>query len=135
MDKSRRQLLSSAGGGALALALASCGGGGYSSPAPSPMISPPPAPTPPPPPGALTCGAVSISANHGHALAIPAADLDSTTNKTYSIRGAADHDHLITLTPAQLASMKSMNAVVVQSTIDTSALYGTHLHDVTTNCG
>jgi hypothetical protein len=124
MDKARRKLLfASAGGGALAAVLAACGGGGYSS-----MPAPPP---PPPPPGTLSCGATAISDNHGHVLTIPAADVNSTVAKTYSIMGAATHDHTVTLTPAQLAMIKVMSAVVVTSTIGGSP---SHSHDVTVNC-
>jgi len=93
MDKTRRQLLfASAGGSALAAVLAACGGGGggYSGTTPAP-------PPPPPPPGTLSCGATAISANHMHALTIPAADVDSTVAKTYSIMGTATHDHTVTL--------------------------------------
>ena len=127
MDKARRKLLfASAGSGALAAVLAACGGGGYSG-----MATPAP---PPPPPGTLTCGATLISANHGHSLTIPAADVDSTVSKTYSIMGTADHDHTITLTPAQLAMIKVMSAIVVTSTIGGSMNFPSHTHSVTVNC-
>jgi len=125
MDKTRRKLLfASAGGTALAVALASCGGGGggsYSSPAP--------APTPPPPPGTLSCRDTLIVGNHGHSVMIPAADLDSTVNMTYNIQGTADHNHTITLTPAQLQDIKAMTAESVMSSTTLS-----HSHEVTVNC-
>jgi hypothetical protein len=125
MDKFRRRLLfASAGAGTLAAVLAGCGGGGgYSG-----TMTPAP---PPPAPGMLSCGATAISGNHGHSLTIPAADVDSMVSKTYSIAGTAGHDHTITLTPAQLAQIKLMNAVTVTSTIGGSP---SHTHDVTVNC-
>jgi hypothetical protein len=73
---------------------------------------------------------VAISGNHGHTLVVPAADLDSTTNKTYSILGTADHNHTVVLTPAQLQLIKAQSAVVVISSTNQS-----HSHDVTVNCG
>jgi hypothetical protein len=125
MDTTRRRLLfASAGSGALAALLASCGGGSdYSSPAP-----PPPAP---PPPGTLACGSTVITDNHGHVLTIAAADLDSMVDKTYSIEGVSGHVHNITLTPAQLATIKAKTAVVVMSTVGGSPA---HTHNVTVNC-
>ena len=125
MDKTRRKLLfASAGGTALAVALASCGGGGgggYSGPAP--------APTPPPPPGTLSCHDTLITGNHGHAVTIPTADLDSMVDMTYNIQGTADHNHTITLTPAQLQMIKAMTATSMMSSTNLS-----HNHDVTVNC-
>lgn len=125
MDKFRRRLLfASAGAGTLATVLAGCGGGGGYSP---PMAVPPP----PPPPGTLSCGATAISANHGHTLTIPAADVNSMVSITYNIQGLADHNHQITLTPAQLAQIKVMTAVTITSTLGGSP---SHTHDVTVNC-
>jgi hypothetical protein len=125
MDKLRRRLLfASAGAGTLATVLTACGGGGGG-------YSPSMAPPPPPPPGTLSCGATAISNNHNHALTIPAADVDSMVSKTYSIMGTATHDHQITLTPAQLAQIKVMNAITVTSTIGGAP---SHTHDVTVDC-
>jgi hypothetical protein len=124
MDRTRRKLLfASAGSGALAALLASCGGS--DSPSPTP---PPPVPSPP---GTLACGATAISANHGHSLTIPAADVNSTVNITYSIEGGAGHIHNVTLTPADFAMIKAKTAVTVTSTLGGSPM---HTHDVTVNC-
>jgi hypothetical protein len=126
MDKTRRKLLfASAGGTALAVALASCGGGGGGGYSP-----PPPVPTPPPPPpGTLSCHDTLITGNHGHSVMIPAADLDSMVPMTYNIQGTADHNHTITLTPAQLQDIKAMTAESVLSSTTLS-----HNHEVTVNC-
>jgi len=127
MDKTRRKLLfASAGGTALAVALASCGGSSSSSP--PPPTTPPP-PMTPPPPGTLSCHDTLITGNHGHSVIIPATDLDSTVDKTYNIQGTADHNHTITLTPAQLQDIKAMAAESVMSSTTLS-----HSHEVTVNC-
>jgi hypothetical protein len=145
-DATRRKLFSV---GALALVLGACGGSDYSPsppmaapvptpPPPAPVPTPPPplpapAPTPPPPtpapPGPLGCGAVSISANHGHTLIIPVTDLDSTVSLAYDITGTADHAHTIVLTPAQLQQIKAKTAVQVGSSTNFA-----HFHEVVVNC-
>ena len=105
-------------GGTWMLALGGCGGGGSdSAPAPSPQAA------------GSGCAATTITDNHGHALAIPGADLDSTVAMTYSIQGAADHRHDVTFTPAQLAALKAGQAVSVDSTVTLS-----HQHNVTEHC-
>ncbi|HTN48052.1 MAG TPA: hypothetical protein VMK32_01325 [Burkholderiaceae bacterium] len=130
MNRSRRLFMANTAGSAAALALAGCGGGGsYNSPPPSLAAAPPP-PAPPPPAGALSCGATAISGNHGHAITIPPADVDSTVPMVYSILGTADHNHLVTLSAAQLAQIKSKTAVVVVSTMAGDG----HTHQVTVNC-
>jgi hypothetical protein len=107
------QLVQVGGGGWL---LAGCGGGGGDDP-----------PAPPPPP-AGTCAA-TIAGNHGHALLIPTADLDSATAKTYDIQGAAAHTHSVSFSAAQLAQLKAGGTVNVTSsfTID-------HDHAVGVRC-
>ena len=129
MNRSRRLFMANTAGSAVAIALTGCGGSdSYSSPPPA--AAPPPPPPPPPPSAALSCGATTISGNHGHALAIPAGDVDSTVDKVYSILGAADHNHLVTLTAAQLAQIKGKTAVTVASTAGGDG----HTHAVTVNC-
>lgn len=116
MNMTRKQFLGNLAGGTVVLLFNGCGGGGdgYSGG------------TPPP---ASTCGASSITGNHGHALTIQKSDLDSTTDKAYNIQGMATHNHTITLTPAQLAQLKAGRMVTVTSSV-TSA----HAHDVTVSC-
>ena len=84
-----------------------------------------------PGPGPAQCGAAdaAIAGNHGHALTIPVADLDSATNMTYSILGTANHPHSVTFTPAQLQALKAGQGVTVQSTTDAF-----HDHAVTATC-
>jgi hypothetical protein len=82
------------------------------------------------------CGADGneIADNHGHALAIPAADLDSMVARTYSIHGSADHDHTVTFTPAMLQQLKGGQAVGVTSTAAASAYVALHTHEVVARC-
>jgi hypothetical protein len=101
-------------GGGSALWLAGCGGGGGDD---SAM------------PGLSACAATEITGNHGHQLSIAPADLDSPTAMTYGIRGAADHDHLVTFSADQLARLKSGQSVTVTSTVT----FG-HSHAVTEAC-
>lgn len=130
MNRSRRLFVANTAGTTIALVLGGCGGSDYS--APPPPAAPTPASAPPPPPagGALTCGATAISANHGHALTIPAADVDSTVTIVYGIAGSADHNHLVTLSAAQLAQIKAKTPVTVVSTMGGDG----HTHSVTVNC-
>ncbi len=133
MNPSRRLFVADVAGSAVAVMLAGCGGSDYSAPPPPPPAVPVPLPPPPPPTPALLCGATSISANHGHALAIPTADLDSTADKVYSILGTADHNHLVTLTAAQLALLKTSAAGTV-ITVGSTAGGDGHTHSVTVSC-
>lgn len=132
MNRSRRLFMANTAGTVLGFALVGCGGsdGGYGGTPPPPAPAPPPPPPPPPAGGGLSCGATAIASNHGHALSIPVVDVDSTADKVYSILGSADHNHLITLTAAQLAQIKGRTAVVVTSTMAGDG----HTHQVTVNC-
>jgi len=128
MNSSRRLFVVDAAASAVTLVLGACGGGGDDSPPPPP--APAPVPAPPPPAGALACGATAISANHGLALVLAPGDVDSTVDKVYGIAGAADHNHLVTLTAAQLAQLKTRTAVTVVSSVGGDG----HTHAVTVNC-
>jgi hypothetical protein len=77
-------------------------------------------------PTVMACAA--ISGNHGHALEIPEADLNSIVDRTYSIQGLSGHDHTVTFSPAQLQSLKTGQAVTVASSVDQ------HGHNVTVTC-
>ncbi len=126
MTITRKAFIGAAAGSTLVLLLQACGGGDDDNPA-----APAPAPTPGPGPAPAQCGSTgaAIAGNHGHALTIPAADLDSATNMTYSILGTANHPHSVTFTPAQLQALKAGQGVTVQST--TNSL---HDHAVTATC-
>jgi hypothetical protein len=92
--------------------LSACGGGGSD----------------PPPPAATGCNA-TIAGNHGHTLAISAADLNSTVDITYDIHGSADHTHSVTFTAAMLASLKAGNSV--NATTTTTLV---HNHAISERC-
>jgi hypothetical protein len=123
----RKVFLGQLASGGLGLVLAGCGGGGDAAPSPAPAPAPTPAPAPPP--ATLCTPSGAISANHGHTLNIPSADLNSTTAKTYSILGSAGHDHTIALSAAQFAQLKNKQMVIVSSSTD-----GGHAHTVTVTC-
>ncbi|MGM9488739.1 hypothetical protein [Ideonella sp. YS5] len=120
---SRKQFLGALGSGTVVLWLQACGGGGsgYGSGGGNGGGSG----------GGLSCGAsgASIANNHGHTLTIDETDLNSTTDKTYSIMGTAGHNHTVTFTVAQLGMLKNGQSVTVTSSTDSG-----HNHDVTAKC-
>jgi hypothetical protein len=118
MSMTRKQFIEGIAGGTVVLLFQGCGGGG-SDAAPAAGMSG----------GSTSCNATTISGNHGHALTVPKTDLDSTTDKVYSIMGSADHDHTVTLTAAMLAQLKAGAMVTTTSTTTLS-----HNHNVTVSC-
>ena len=124
MTITRKTFCASLAGSTATLLLQACGGGSsYSSPGT------------PASPGS-NCGASGseISDNHGHALTIPKADLDSTTDRTYALTPSFDgHVHSVSFTVAQLGTLKGGASVTVTSTSATAtgAYGGTHSHAVT----
>ena len=79
-----------------------------------------------------TAGSPTIASNHGHVLTVPPADLESTQTMTYSIKGSANHDHLVKLTPSHLASIKAGKTAYVEST---ALPTDDHSHNVAVKCG
>lgn len=112
----RKTFLVQMAGGSWLLALGACGGGGSDGGGDTP-------------PTGAGCTANTISSNHGHTLTILAADLNSAVDMTYNIQGAADHNHTVTFTAAQLAQLKAGQAVTVNSSTTLQ-----HLHGVTETC-
>ena len=119
MPISRKTFLIQVASGGWLLATTGCGGGGGDSGT---------APAPAPAPAGIACAA-TISDNHGHVLAVAAADLDSTTDKTYDIQGTAGHTHSVTFTAAQLAQLKAGNTVSV-----TTSMTLNHDHRIGERC-
>jgi hypothetical protein len=70
-----------------------------------------------------------ITSNHGHALTVPAADVQSGAEKTYAIKGTSGHDHSITIKAADFALLKQGQTFVATSTEASS-----HTHQVTVQC-
>ncbi len=119
----RKEFCGSILGGTVLLFIQGCGGGGSNYTA---------APASPPPPSVgnvSTACSDTIANNHGHVLTIALADLDSATDKTYDIQGSADHTHSVTLTVAQLATLKSGGSVSSTSTTSFA-----HQHEITVTC-
>ncbi len=71
----------------------------------------------------------SISANHGHTLTVPSSDVVTGTARTYSIQGSSGHDHMVTLSANDFASLQNNNSISVNSTNDDG-----HTHSVTVSC-
>lgn len=121
---SRKAFVRVMGGSTIALLFQACGGGGGDSGTPAPA----PVPAPAPAGGPTSCGD-TIEANHGHVLTVDTADLNSATDKVYNIQGAATHNHTVTLTVAQLATLKAgLNVNVLTSTTEL------HQHTVSILC-
>jgi hypothetical protein len=72
---------------------------------------------------------VACAGNHGHVLTIAAADLDSTVDKVYDIRGTTGHTHSVTLTVANLRLLKAGTAVAVTSSSEPG-----HSHQIQAAC-
>jgi hypothetical protein len=120
MPITRKEFLGGLAGGTALLLLNGCGGGGSSYSGGSMMSY-------------SGCNE-TIAANHGHVLTIALSDLDSMVDKTYDIRGTADHTHSVTFTVAQLGQLKAGQTVNVTSTTSSSVTYGTHSHAISANC-
>lgn len=112
MNMTRKGFLGTAAGGAIVLLLQACGGGDDEVPLTK-----------------CESSGASISGNHGHSLIVDVKDLDSLTDKTFSIAGSANHDHSVTFTPAQLKLLKEGKAVTVASTNNFQ-----HAHNVIAAC-
>jgi hypothetical protein len=123
MAMTRKEFCEILGGSTVVLLFQACGGGGsaYSGPAPAPA------------PAACGSSGAAISGNHGHVLTIARVDLDSMNAMTYSIMGGANHDHMVTFSPAQLQTLKTGGSVTVTSTTGDGGL-GLHSHNVTASC-
>jgi hypothetical protein len=111
----RKVFFGSVLGATVLLLVESCGGGGSSYSAGTGTVA--------------GCGN-TIALNHGHVLTIALADLDSATDMTYNnIQGNADHNHTVTLTVAQLRTLKTGASVSTVSSITLS-----HQHDIVITC-
>lgn len=123
-DPTRRALSVSA---ALALlgfpliTISGCGGGGGSPASPN---NPPPTTNPPAPGDEVG----SVSANHGHSVAITAAELQTGNSLSLDIRGSATHPHRIQVSAAEVVAIRGGQRVSVNSSTDDA-----HNHAVTFN--
>ena len=111
---SRKAFCARLTGATVVLLIQACGGGGSDAPAPG-------------------CSD-TIAGNHGHLLTVAAADLNSTTDRMYDIQGSAAHNHIVTLTVANLAALKAGMTVQVQSSVSPVGPAGSHNHSVSILC-
>lgn len=81
------------------------------------------------PPTKTCSGKTTIGTNHGHQLAIPQADIVAGKAKKYSIKGTSSHDHTVSLTAADFASLKAKGTLTL-----TSQTGSGHTHSVTVSC-
>jgi len=73
----------------------------------------------------------TVSANHGHAATITAAQITATNAVVLNIQGTAAHSHTLSLSQADLQTLKNRQPVSRDSSSDVSASVGLHLHTVT----
>jgi len=73
-------------------------------------------------------GRVTIGSNHGHTMTVTGAEVTAGTEKTYDIRGTADHTHSVTVTAALFTMLKASTAVM------TISMGGDHSHSINVAC-
>ena len=81
--------------------------------------------SPSPTPGSVTG---TVSANHGHAAIIQAAQLMAGAMISLDIRGQATHPHTVNISATQMQSIAARTQVAIVSTNDDG-----HMHTVTFN--
>jgi len=87
-------------------------------------------PIPTPDKNCLMNGAVgSISSNHGHSLIVSNTDVDLGIAKQYNIQGSSSHNHMVTVTDSDFASLKINQQISITSTSGDG-----HIHSVTISC-
>lgn len=81
--------------------------------------------------GDCSAAASAITDNHspGHSVTVTKAQIDAGGLQDVSIKGKADHDHVITLTDSHFANLKIGKGISTVSS-DTNG----HHHDVTLKC-
>ncbi len=72
-----------------------------------------------------------ISANHSHTGVITGAQITAGNAITFSIQGTAVHSHTLSITQADLTTLKNRQSVAKDSSTDNSNTYGVHSHIVT----
>ena len=72
-----------------------------------------------------------VSANHGHAAVVLAAQITAGNAVSVTIQGTAVHSHTVSLSQADLQTLKNRQPVTRDSSNDQSAAFGLHLHTVT----
>ena len=103
--------------GGVTITISGCGGGSGSGPSSSNPVSPT---------GAQPDTVGAISDNHGHAAVITSAELAAGSALVLDIRGIASHPHIVELSAADLARIRSQQTVAKDS-----STMGEHMHTVT----
>ena len=73
----------------------------------------------------------TVSANHNHAAVVTAAQITATNAIVLNIQGTAVHSHTLSLSQADLQTLKNRQPVSRDSSTDMSNTFGLHLHTVT----
>jgi len=73
----------------------------------------------------------AISANHGHVAVVTGAQITAGGAITLNIQGTAVHSHTLSVSQADLQTLKNRQPVSRDSSNDVSAAFGPHLHTVT----
>jgi hypothetical protein len=81
------------------------------------------------PPSACPMTRSAISGNHGHSLAVSAADVTAGVEKSYNIMGSSGHPHTVLVTAAMFSDLQDAKPVTVDSSEDAE-----HAHTVTITC-
>jgi hypothetical protein len=76
----------------------------------------------------------TIATNHGHVLVVSKDDVAAGAQKSYDIQGAADHPHTVTVTRDQFLQLAANNAIMTESSLNSSPTFGTHSHGVMVAC-
>ena len=85
--------------------------------------------TPSPAPVADITGV--IGTNHGHVAVITAAQITAGNAISLNIQGTAAHPHTVSITQADLTTLKNRQSVSTASSSDLSTVFGQHSHLVT----
>ena len=73
----------------------------------------------------------AISANHNHVAIVTGAAITAGNAVTLTIQGTAQHNHTLSLSQADLTTLKNRQAVSRESSTDPSGTFGLHSHTVT----
>ncbi|WKB81302.1 hypothetical protein QYR09_16320 [Cellulophaga lytica] len=72
---------------------------------------------------------ITIVGNHNHTLEIATADIISGATKVYTLIGATGHEHMLTITAEDFATLKTNNTITIAASTNAG-----HTHAVTIGC-
>lgn len=76
----------------------------------------------------------SVANNHGHTLIVSKADIAASTEKTYTIKGSANHTQYITISPNEFNMLKNNSTISVTSSASEAGIDIMHFHTVLVFC-